>query len=93
MDIKIAENIFKKSDFAKESDLKIKLSKELFPVKKTNLNKLMEEEGMNNRHEMKGGPGREKVRSRQKEREKAPESLGAIERDNPMIKKNKPPIM
>lgn len=93
MDIKSIENIFRKADFSRETDLKLRLGKELFPVKRTSLNKLMEEEGIKNRHELKNSSGKEFSRSRHSEREKAPESLGAMERENPLIKKNKPPIM
>lgn len=93
MDIKIVEDIFRKADFSRETDLKLRLGKDLFPVKRTSLNKLMEEEGIKTHHASKDGSGKEIKRSRRNEREKAPESLGAIERDNPLIKKNKPPMI
>jgi len=93
MDIKTVENIFRKADFSKETDLKLRLGKELFPVRKTSLNKLMEEEGIKNRSQVRNGSGKEIIRSRHSEREKAPESIGPMERENPLIRKNKPPVM
>jgi len=93
MDTRIAENIFKRSDFSKESDLMVRLGKELFPVRNKTLDQLMEEEGIRTRGGIKNEAGRERTRTRHAEREKAPESLGVIERDNPLIKKNKPPLL
>ena len=92
MDTKAVENIFMRSDFSRETDLKIKLGKELFPVKRTTLTALMEEEGIKSAGAKKES-GKEALRTVYKERGKEREAAGVLERDNPLIRKNKPPVM
>ena len=78
----------------------MKLARDLFPVREVTLNELMEEEGLRN-HAVKADAHKEKSMKRQAERQKErkagkgkdPESLGAIERENPLIRKGKPPVM
>ena len=97
MDIKTdqIEKLFQKADFSKETDLKMRLGKKLFPVREVTLNELMEKEGMKTRVGEKNSHARQRSTAMEagKGRQKDPDSLGAIERDNPMIKKNKPPVM
>ncbi len=88
------EEIFRKADFSKESALKLSLSRKLFPVRKVNLNTLMEEEGMKANKVEKDSRSKQRSTSMQAEKgRKRHESLGAVERENPLIKKNKPPVI
>ena len=89
------EKLFRKADFSKESDLKMNLTRQLFPVRGVTLNQLMEEEGIRTRSGEKDSNTRQRSASRQAERgrSKDPDSMGVIERDNPLIKKNRPPSM
>lgn len=89
------EKLFKKADFSKETDLKLNLGRKLFPVREVPLNELMEQEGMKTHVGEKNSHARQRSASleAQKGRKKDPDSLGAIERENPLIKKNKPPLL
>ena len=87
------ENLFKKADFSKETDLKQRLDRQLFSVRKVTLDELMQEEGIGQHTADRSVPSRSRSAKRQMEKETTKDSLGALERDNPMIKKGKPPVM
>ena len=73
------ENILQKADFSKETDLKLRLSKELFSVRKVTLDELVKEEGLNYNETAVKTQGRIRVSERQKQKQKealSPKAMG-----------------
>ena len=87
------ENLFRKADFSKETDLKQRLDRQLFSVRKVTLDELMKAEGMKPHAADKKRKGRARASEKTMDKTAGNESLGALEKDNPLIKKGKPPVM
>ena len=85
------EQLFKKADFSKETDLKQRLDRQLFSVRSVTLDELMKKEGLKNVKENEKSGIRS--RSTAKSMGKAAEDARTLERDDPMLKKGKPPVM
>lgn len=85
------EQLFNKADFSKETDLKQRLDRQLFSVRKVTLDELMKKEGLKSAKEDE--KSRSRSRSAARSMDRTAEDARTLERDNPMIKKGKPPVM
>ena len=87
------EGLFRKADFSKETNLKRSLDRKLFAVRKVTLDELMKAEGMGDRNAKKDAPERSRTAAKSSRKQMDKENADVLERENPLVKKGKPPVL